>query len=39
MMLIANAAKSQNYLDGQVKWLSAALTMSKEDKNLNRKIR
>ena len=32
MMLIADAAKEQNYLDGHVKWLNAALIKSKNDR-------
>ena len=35
MMSIADAAKEQNYLDGHVKWLNAALIKAKKDrKNL-----
>lgn len=32
LMLIAGAAKEQNYLDGQVKWLQAALSRAKKDR-------
>ena len=39
MMLIADAAKEQKYLDGQVKWLNAVLIRAKKEKRNSNLIR
>ena len=36
LVLISDAAKELAYLDGQVRWLKAALVKAKEEKNLSK---